>query len=276
MNYTAWADAHLTHTQLHQKGHKTSIWHTPRADKPLLVLVHGINGNHFGLVPLAAELSEEYQIVIVELPGHGNSDFVELPSAHALQKWFKKTLAQIEASYDMVATVCAHSFGCSAVLDEQVLKTREVLLLNPVPVPSELYIRYSRMIMDSAHFWAHIYNWRVFIFMRGLVLAKTHGREAMRRVRWVGWQAQPTYQQIVYQAGLVDIILDKSAYEHTATGDVALVVCGMADTTASQRDFLDMKTVFDGTRTVFLSGGHLLPIESPARVAEVIREAVVR
>jgi pimeloyl-ACP methyl ester carboxylesterase len=275
MNYNAWADAHLTQSWVTQKGHKTSIWHTIKADKPLYVMVHGINGNHFGLVPLAVELAQDFQLVIVELPGHGHSGYVRRPSAIKLQQWFSDVLAQIEREYAQKAVIVAHSFGCMVVLQDTLLKTRDVVLLNPVPTPSEMYERYSRIIMRSSHFWAHIYNWRAFVFLRGLVLAKIRTRSSLTRVRWAGRQELPSYQQIMYQAGLVDVILDPSVYDTARSGHVKLVVCGMADTTATERDMLDMRQAFGLSDVAFLNGGHLLPIETPDRVAYVIREAMV-
>lgn len=57
-------------------------------------------------------------------------------------------------------------------------------------------------------------------------------------------------------------------------GGVHLVVCGLSDTTAFERDSVDMDSVFPGSQVVFLRGGHLLPIETPDRVASVIKKAL--
>jgi len=275
MDYSQWSEAQLKHTSLKKDGQTTSIWQTGDSKLPLLVLLHGISGDYSGLVPLARELAKDFRLAIVELPGHGKSDPTPLPGAPELQRWFNETLELIEDEIGEVAAICAHSFGCSAVLDKTVLDTKKIILLNPVPTPSYVYARYSQMIMNSAHFWAHIYNWQVFILMRSVVLAKLRTREALRRIRWVGWHSRPSYQQVVYQAGLVDMILDGSAYRHVSSGKVKLVVCGMFDTTAAQRDSFDMEAVFGSTKTVFLTGGHLLPIESPAKVAGAIREVMI-
>jgi hypothetical protein len=129
--------------------------------------------------------------------------------------------------------------------------------------------------MDSAHFWAHIYNWPPFIMLRGMTLAKIRTRDARRRVRWTGLHSRPSFDQIVFQASLVDMILDGSAYRHAKEGTIAMVVCGMYDTTARERDTLDMEEVFGQSRVVFLKGGHLLPIESPARAAHLVRDCLV-
>lgn len=275
MDYTAWKSERLTQHKLAFDGHEASLWLSPPSGKPLLVLVHGIGGDHHGLVPLAAELEETYRLALLELPGHGGSSRVPLPNAAALRRWCDGAVAKIEQEIASVAGVCGHSFGCSAVLGG-ILKKKKVVLINPVPTPSGMYATYARIIMDSAHFWAHIYNWRPFVVLRNRVLMKTRARDARRRVRWVSARSSATPKQVMYQAGLVDMILDGSAYRNVRGGDVALVVCGMFDTTARERDSLDMEAVFGRSRAVFLRGGHLLPMEAPDRVARLIREAMVK
>lgn len=275
MDYGAWIKKHLSQVTIENDSRLVSLWCSEPSDKPLLLLVHGISGDHVGLVPLAAELSKTYRIVMLDLPGHGGSAQVAIPNAKILQAWFDQVIDLVEKQVGVVAAVCAHSFGCSAVISDKTLAKKKVILLNPVPTPSGAYATYSRMIMDSAHFWAHVYNWPPFILLRGMTLAKVRQRSALRRVRWVGLHSRPSFEQIVFQASLVDMILDGSAYEHATEGRVALVVCGMYDTTARQRDTLDMEAVFGTTKTVFLKGGHLVPIESPDRVAHLIRDCLI-
>lgn len=275
MDYGAWIKTHLKQVTLENDNRLVSLWCGKPNDKPLLLLVHGISGDHVGLVPLAVELSKNYRIVMLDLPGHGRSDQLPIPDAKTLQDWFDGIIEKIEKELGDITAICAHSFGCSAVMSDRMLAKKKVILLNPVPTPSGMYASYSRMIMDSAHFWAHVYNWPPFILLRGMTLAKVPSREALRRVRWTGLHSRPSFEQIVFQAGLVDMILDGSAYRHAASGKVALVVCGLYDTTARQRDTLDMETVFGTTKAVFLKGGHLVPIESPDRVAHLIRDCLV-
>lgn len=274
MDYRTWTRQNLRQTRLREFGKTTSVWCTEKRDKPLIVMVHGIGGDHSGLVPLAMELADEYRIAIVDLPGHGKSSMIRLPDAGALQRWFAVTLEKITKEIGRPACIVAHSFGCSAVLGKETLKKHKVVLLNPVPTPSDMYRRYARVIMRSASFWAHIYSWRFFIYLRGTALIKVHTKDAKRRVRWVGVQSRPGFTQTVFQAGLVDMILDGAAYQYADGGKVALVLCGIFDTTAAERDSLDMKQVFGDSKVVFLRGGHLLPIETPARVAAVLRESV--
>lgn len=237
-----------------------------------LLFIHGITGDRFGLVPLLEQLSPHYNCLLIELPGHGESDVLKLRTAGELQRWFAEVYEHIERDVTGVDAVVAHSFGCTAVIGSVPAETKTILL-NPVPQPSAIYRRYARLIMRFAAFWAIFYNIPPFITLRAVALTKVHTREARRRVRYVSRYSRPRYRQIVYQAGLVDIIVNPRSYR-AAKDAVDLVVCGLEDTTALQRDSLDMAAVFGAVPVEFLRGGHLVPIESPERVAALIREVV--
>lgn len=275
MNYSVWAAEHLSRKTLHLRSKRVTVWQTPIIDdRPTMLLVHGITGDHNGLVPLVCELSKTYNCLIVELPGHGTTERFRLTDASTLQKWFTDVRVLIEREIRDIDVVCAHSFGCTAVVGTSNHAHRKrTILLNPVPHPSGIYAEYARVIMRFASFWALFYNFRIFIFLRSVTLVKANNWTARRNVGWVARHSKPTYRQVVYQAGLVDIILDKSAYGYVKDR-MALVVCGMDDTTADQRDSLELEKVFGNSPVLFLKGGHLLPIESPRRVAELIRLVV--
>lgn len=275
MNYTAWASENLTKKPLHLRSKRVMVWEAPNVEgRQTMLLVHGITGDHFGLVPLVEELSKTYNCLIVELPGHGKSDTIRLSNATMLQKWFVDARAVIEKEIRPIDIVCAHSFGCTAVVGANNHAQRiKTVLLNPVPHPSGIYAEYARVIMRFAGFWAIFYNLRAFVFLRSIALAKVNSWDARRNIGWVSRYSRPSYRQVVYQAGLVDIILDTSAYSYVKDR-IDLVVCGLDDTTASQRDSLELESVFGRSPTLFLKGGHLLPIESPERVAALIKLAV--
>lgn len=275
MNYTDWDKTALKERRYRHAHQTTSVWCTAESPKPLVVMVHGISGDHAGLIPLAVELNKTHRVAIVELPGHGGSGMIPYPTALKFQRWFREILTEIEKDFGPAELVIAHSFGCSVVLDEQVLAAKKVVLLNPVPAPSDMYDRYSRLVVRSSHFLAYIYNWRLFILMRSIVLTKLYDKEARRRVRWVGWHSRPKARQIVYQAKLVGVILDEAVYGRIPKGSIALVICGVGDTTAKQQDTLEMEMVFGTIPIAFLNGGHLLPIESPDRVAKEICEHMI-
>jgi len=249
-------------------GAAVSYWATKRRPQlPTLLLVHGITGDHNGLIPLAYELYDEANIILLELPGHGNSDRQPLKNAHDFQEWFDHTFEVLSESVPAIDWIIAHSFGCSGVI-----KTRgaKVVLLCPVPTPSSLYRQYAWIVMRLAPLWAFFYSWKIFVWLRGAALRKVRTLEASRRIRWAGFQSHASYSQIIYQAKLVNIILDPATYK-SISDRVKLVIAGLEDTTAQQRDSAELGAVFTGTRIEFLRGGHLLPIESPARTAQQIK-----
>lgn len=275
MNYTEWAAEYLTKRVLRLRSKRVTVWvATIKEGRPTMLLVHGITGDHNGLVPLVRELSKMYNCLIIELPGHGGTDMVRLSNAGMLQKWFTDARSLIESEIRGIDIVCAHSFGCTAVVGPgNYAHNKRTILLNPVPHPSGVYAEYARVIMRFAGFWALFYNFRVFIFLRSIALVKANTWTARGNVGWVSKYSRPTYRQIIYQARLVDIILDASAYGYVKDR-MDLVVCGLDDTTADQRDSLELEKVFGKSPVLFLKGGHLLPIESPTRVAELIKLAV--
>ena len=276
MNYTSWAAENLSKQTLTLRHRNVTLWRTTYVDGlPTILFVHGITGDHYGLVPLIEELSKTHNCLILELPGHGTSTEINLQQASVLQKWFTDIKALIEKEVTPIDVVCAHSFGCTAVVGQSnhYHRSTKTILLNPVPHPSGVYAEYARIIMRSARFWAIFYNVRAFVFLRSVTLSKANSWDAHKRIGWVSRYSRPTYRQVVYQARLVDIILDPHAYSYVKD-KIDLIICGLDDTTAHQRDTLEMESIFGKSPVFFLRGGHLLPIETPDRVAALIRQIV--
>lgn len=275
MNYTDWSDKNLKKQSVNVRKREVAVWQSPViSGRETILLVHGISGDHYGLVPLVYELSKDYNCLIVDLAGHGASQELLFKNARDLQEWFIEAHDVISQQIVPIDIVCAHSFGCSAVVGESNAKrSTKTILLNPVPHPSGVYRQYARLVVRFSGFWALFYNLRLFIFLRSLTLAKVNTREAHKRVGWVSKYSRPTYRQIIYQAKLVDIILDTTAYSHVNDA-IDLIICGLDDTLADQRDCLELATIFGNSPVAFLRGGHLLPIESPERVAHLIRKGL--
>lgn len=267
--YSVWRDKHLQRHTMSVDGAEVSYWCSrAQPHRKTLLFVHGISGDHNGLVPLAREFDDTHNIVLIELPGHGESQRQELHNAHDLQAWFEHAYDELTRHTVKIDWIIAHSFGCSAVVKTFRAK---VILLCPVPSPSGLYRQYARITKQLAPFWALFYSWKMFVWLRGTTLQKVRTRQAGRRIRWAGFQSRASYTQIIYQARLVDIVLDTAAYKNVS-GNVEMVICGLEDTTAAERDSAELEPIFAKSRIEFLRGGHLLPIETPGRVAEQIKQ----
>lgn len=67
--------ADLTEKQLDLAGHKITYLESPRVEgQETLVLIHGFGANKDNWVRFAAALPEQLHLVILDLPGHGDSD----------------------------------------------------------------------------------------------------------------------------------------------------------------------------------------------------------
>lgn len=78
---------------------------------PLVLLVHGWNGRGLQLGAFVQPLLEQgYQIVTVDLPGHGQSD-----GSHTNIFRITKALLALQQHYSEPHAIIAHSFGATAV-----------------------------------------------------------------------------------------------------------------------------------------------------------------
>lgn len=275
MNYQSWSQTALRKITITTGTTDTAVWCDQSSKKPLVVLVHGLSGDHYGLVPLAYELSDIYRIAIVELPGHGDSDSIPLSDAASLEIWFETVLSQIVEDMGRPAFICTHSFASLAVLSKNILSAYPTVLLNPVPTPSRTYIWYAKLMMHTARLWAQLYNWHPLVYMRGLIVTRVFEKDARTRVHWVGYRSKINYRQAVYQSRLITMALDNSVYAHAADGQVRLVICGTLDVIPLQRDVASMRSVFGSTKIEFVRGGHIMPIESPRQVAAIIKSFMI-
>jgi pimeloyl-ACP methyl ester carboxylesterase len=274
MNYTKWTSYNLSHKFTEFRGKKVSLWHSKQFSKPLVVLVHGLSGDYTGMIPLASELADKYDVVIVELPGHGATSRVDLKNVQEMQDWFIGVLRFVEVEFGEVVGICAHSFGCAVVLDKEALK-KPIALLNPVPNPSALTTKYSNMVTKSSKVLAGIYNLRPLNVFRGVFIVRVLSVVALRGVFWVSMNShQSSYARLMYQAALVKMALDGTAFHGLESGMVRMIICGLSDIVPFERSAEAMKPVFGPTETIFIKGGHIMPIESPVAVANYVKSAI--
>lgn len=269
MSHDEWIEDNVKAEYVHVGGKRVAVCHTSQGDgKPLILLLHGITGDRHGLVPLMRQLDRDFRCIIVEMPGHGESDFLPLRSSRDLQAWWRQVVKEIEASFGPVTATVAHSFGCLALSHSP--KIRQIML-NPVPLPSKTYAQYAGVVKNLAPVIGHIYSMRLFVWLRVKALLKSKERHAKQNVSWVSKRSKPSYRQFIYQTKLTSMLSDKFGSDSTRR-DVEMAVVGLSDTTAIQRDTLDFTSVFgDNIKLCFLRGGHLLPIEDPERVASLIK-----
>ncbi len=271
--YCDWERANLTHRSLKlHRGH-IGVWATEfTSRKPTAVLVHGVNGDHHGLVPLARELVADYNLILLDLPGHGKSSRQKIAATSDLVEWFDEACRLIETEIAPVTTVIGHSFGCVPVAGSRVVRDR-IILITPVIALGRWYAWYARTMRLLSFLVAPIYCLKPFARLRGRVMAHEPADQEVRtRIDYVSSYSRATTMQTKYQASLTKILVDTSVYEDVADRDVSLVVMGQFDRLNRLSDESSLRRLFgSGAELAYVPSGHLAPIERPGVVAALLR-----
>lgn len=271
MNYTQWRDTSLQKAQL---DNSFAFWHCGVSDGPLVILVHGISGDHNGMVPLAQDLARDYHVVLIDLPGHGQTATPSSVKLAKLQTWLSRSVPEIEEYFSAPATIVAHSFGCTVVIGTNITFDHKTVFVCPVPHPSASYKFYAGLMWLSAPLISLIYNWSPFVTVRGIVLRRQPSKDSWARICWVGKNSQPTKPQFIYQARLIKKSLTAPLAPLSARRSVGHVILGSLDTTAHERTKEALVNVFPNAVIAEVAGGHLVPIESPHLVADMLRRFI--
>ena len=111
--YDGWI-SDFRHIEIDVAGISTAVHvANPIAEsRQTVLLVHGVGGNYFGLVPLAYEMKDKFNVVMVDLPSHGDSQDIGGDILGNLRRW-SESLVEVLRDYDLdIDYVIAHSFGC--------------------------------------------------------------------------------------------------------------------------------------------------------------------
>ena len=242
----------------------------PDPKKPNVLLVHGIGGDHHGMMPLGWELRHHYNVYFVELPGHGAS---ALPVDRSLAYWnqWAHDLGRACADRQIVVDeVVGHSFGCLAVGAMDSLAARRYTMLSPVPKPTLTYGTYARVISALRYAIGPWYGRYLFALWRGLILLHVRTSQSVAAVRWISRQTRCSQTQLYYHMSLAK---QMSAHTLFAIAPVVRehlrVFMGSHDT-LSAMNYFELSRELPDVTVRLLVGGHLLPIESPAEVAREI------
>ncbi len=234
-----------------------------------MVFVHGLGGDHHGLMPLAYCLRRSGRVVLIELPGHGESAIPGWIRMADFQLWFAAVLDELRKRYGRVVVI-AHSFGCSVAA--AAVYSERLILINPVPSPSSGFASYAGMMYRLRWLMSPLYSWYPLAMLRGLAIRKIPGRASLKMIHWVTRQQRVTPKQVKYQIMVTRALLKTrpfQAADQPGAGQL-LVLAGTDDNIPRQRDSLQLQAVFPAAIILFLRGGHILPIESPDYAARAI------
>ena len=246
---------------------------------PTLLLVHGINGSHFGLEFLAGNLAKDFNLILVDLPGHGKSDIGEFskdPSISNLRTWFSVV---VEFSRKLARNtyfgIISHSFGCYAISPE-ISRKYPVIFICPVPTVPNFSRRIGKLLVKlfTKKRIARSYNWTPLSALRGDMMLKNASRENRLRQYFIAESDRKTSPKFrEFQA-----ILATSAFhgENFCLIEPRMVIYGKYDFVPTEKTHSDFKTVFPNATIREIPSGHLPTTEQPELLAKIIRENLLK
>lgn len=112
------------------------VWHVQRMGAgPLILLLHGTAASTHSVRDLASELSNDFEIVAVDLPGHGFSSGLDAPTLPRVSQALGALLKALDITPELAA---GHSAGAAIALRmaiDGLIRPRAVIGLAPALKP---------------------------------------------------------------------------------------------------------------------------------------------
>jgi pimeloyl-ACP methyl ester carboxylesterase len=241
-----------------------------RHETPDILLIHGINGSHHGLIELAWQLHNRgRRPLLVELPGHGASDTPGWNDIDNLRQWFLELHKLISGKYGAAPDVVAHSFGCYAVMPTGSrttmicpVATKKRWLQAVAPITSQLF---------RLPLLARAYDSEAFAHWRGVWLLHNRNRHNRQSIDFVArYESATTPQQRLFQARLALSIPPRQDKAVFRDAQPDLVIIGRFDRLPRERTVEQMQKVFPKTRIVAVNSGHLPNVECVEQLADLL------
>jgi|GEM_PF-5313726 len=201
-NYDAWLSSFSTNTVV-VANIRTATYIAPKAgNKPIVLFVHGINGDHHGMVPVAYLLRDTCRVVFVDMPGHGASELPLGDNALARMQAWAQALSKAlhEIGIEITAAV-GHSFGAYIVQETGV---STIALLNPPFAATSLSYRSTVVLGHAPPFVARVYQSKTAMIGRGHWLMHKRTKATDEIIAWSSRLTRVTKEQFKFQARLSD------------------------------------------------------------------------
>lgn len=259
-------------------GIRTVFWEGGTPGATPIIMLHGLNGSHHGLWPLATRLSD-YHVFLPDLPGHGGSGLPQHATVKGVVEWFGKYIRKVIEITGKKPVVLAHSFGSQIAFmtcQQQPSDYAECVLLTPVPRVSILPYIFGKSLAllpkrlalelvgssEQARYW------------RGTFLLHRRSPEINSLVRWIGDQSANSPDKFAYYVAISQELMGIPAYsqEGVAKGRF-YCIAGDNDRMLTGNSLQELKDMFGLTKfAICKETGHLMPIEAPDDTARMLRK----
>lgn len=251
-------------------GIKTALYQDPNSDplKPACLFVHGLTGDHHGLVPIAFELRHECRAVFVDLPGHGRTETPPDIDFLAIRDWSRKLLDTLRQHGVEVTTAVGHSFG-SYVVQESAADC--MVLLNPPFALSSLSRKSSKLLGKVPSTLGKLYNCYPLMVQRGRWLVHSRTKESDEIVSWSSQLSKITKEQFRFQARLAEASLKHDLMDVAKLACVPKLIFVVSEYDKVVDNSLVAVESLPRALCIKLPTDHVSVFELPHEVADVVR-----
>lgn len=266
MNLQTWRK-NLEHQFIQVNKNKISIYKNIQKNKPIAVLLHGFGGNYFGLTPLGFELAKEYSIIICDLPAHGKSSLNSFQNIYDYRKFYQTLIIELESDNN-IKLIVAHSFSCYLASDTKVSQQIPTVIINPVFEPNNSFL-IGMKISQKSKFLMISSNFPLFSPFKALALQKTWSLEASKNIYQNMFACQNSARKLLAQKKTIPIALDSNVFRNTS--HIKMAIIGEKDSTVKPFCEAKFRKLFPNSDfRIIENSGHLLPMEKPRQIAEII------
>ena len=238
-----------------------------------VIIVHGITGTHYSMLPMASEwMRLGDRVLVVDLPGHGRSNRIAVASFDDMAHWLHEVIQQLCPAQSFV--LVGNSFGSGVCAQyARIYGLREecgMVLGAPIPTLAPTMQKLERITsrLPEKIMQAIYYSNRLAEPLRISILLRQHHNKNARHLvsemirnegplvqhRYAFGVLMPSY----YRANVFSTPLPKDIRRRT------IVVHGDADRLAGREVYMLMQDFMKGSGNVVVAPrcGHLVHVEA--------------
>lgn len=258
------------------QGARVAYWKSAERHRDVVMVLHGLGADHLGLLDMAARLPGT-TVVAPDLPGFGRSD--PLTGPHTLDN-YAAMIEELRRHLGLARfTLLGHSLGGSiafAYAGRYGPALDALCLLNPMFAVDGPTARLAKVYYDLSTWLPGplgrlLLTSRPMIYMSDRAVFTTADTAVRRRILRMDYAtAKAATPRAIRESylSLRDTALDRVA------GSVAvptLLLTGALDRLSTPRALTRLHRLIPGSHLeIVANGGHLLPVERPALIAEMV------
>ncbi|MCF2949817.1 alpha/beta hydrolase [Paraglaciecola aquimarina] len=236
-------------------------------DKPILLLLHGFSGDKYVWNRLAKNFSADYQLLIPDLKGHGETqysenDFYSVPSQCSM---LIKLLNKLHIE---TFSVVGNSMGgmIAAKFIEQISERIEkCVLIDPAGAKSEFVIAEVQKAINPFN---HCTEQDFFDFYSLLMAKPPYVPKFILQALAADYIQKSKQHAIMFEQFYT--LKDFFPTTHRFSFDRTMLIWGMNDQLLPIEDYQQWKAMLNGRTQIYEDLGHLPMIEDSKRVADDI------